>query len=67
MSRDLEISLEMVERMKSRIVEYILKHCARSLGVSVEDVTSVNIRDYCYTGFTEDEFISVENRCCCKV
>lgn len=59
--KDLEISLEMVERMKSRIVEYILKHCARSLGVSVEDVTSVNIRDYCYTGFTEDEFISLWN------
>ena len=45
--------------MKKGIVEYILEHCASALGVSIERVSSKNIRDYCFTGFTEDEFLSV--------
>lgn len=57
--RNLEISLEVVERMKKGIVDYILEHCSAALGVSADRLSSKNIRDYCYTGFTEDEFVSV--------
>lgn len=51
--------MEVVERMKKGIVDYILEHCAAALGVSPERITSKNLRDYCYMGFTEDEFLSV--------
>ena len=46
-------------KIKEAVGEYVLQHCAESFGVSVEKLNSTQIRDSCYAGFNQDEFISV--------
>lgn len=55
----MECSYELVSRMKQEIVSYLLTHCGKSYGISPERVSSRKLRDYCYAGFSKDEFISV--------
>ena len=57
--RDVECSYKLILRMKNEIVSYLLKHCAESYGISPERVTSRKLRDFCYAGFSKDEFLSV--------
>lgn len=45
--------------MKQEIVSYLLTHCSKSYGITPERVSSRKLRDYCYVGFSKDEFISV--------
>ena len=56
---DLQLSLDVVMKIKEAVGEYVLQHCAESFGVSVEKLNRKQIRDYCYAGFNQDEFISV--------
>ena len=56
-----ELTLEVVEKMKGVIVNYVIQHCASSRGVAVAKCTSRMIRDYCEAGFSEEEFLSLWN------
>ena len=49
----------MVEKIKDAITKYVIEHCSSSLGVSPDRITSRQIRDYCYFGFSWEEFLSV--------
>ena len=58
---DVECTYELIQRMKNEIVMYLLKHCAESYGISPERVTSRKLRDFCFAGFSKDEFLSLWN------
>ena len=57
--REVLCSYKMILRMKNEIVLYLIKHCAESYGIPAEQVSSRKLRDYCYAGFSKDEFLSV--------
>lgn len=46
-------------KIKTAVSAYVLQHCAESFGVAEEKLNSKQIRDYCFAGFSQDEFISV--------
>lgn len=45
--------------IKEAVARYVISHCAESFGVARERLSNKQVRDYCYAGFSQDEFLSV--------
>ena len=53
------LSCQVIVSIKEAVARYVISHCAESFGVSPERLSNKQVRDYCYAGFSQDEFLSV--------
>ena len=53
------LSCQVIVSIKEAVARYVISHCAESFGVARERLSNKQVRDYCYAGFSQDEFLSV--------
>ncbi|KAK8801850.1 hypothetical protein WA588_006134 [Blastocystis sp. NMH] len=58
-SNELVLSCQVIVSIKEAVARYVINHCAESFGVAPERLSNKQVRDYCYAGFSQDEFLSL--------